>query len=238
MRDFDAVLFDLDDTLHDDTAAYRSAARQVALDMAASSGVDAGELERGFVAQVEGFWSGLTDEQLRSKLPNSRLRLWGAALAEVGVHDAVATRRCADDYTKLRSKAMQLLPGAAELLADLRGSGRKLGLLTNGFSETHREKIALLKLEDAFDVVVIADEIGMLKPDPLFFLHACQELDVAPARTVMVGDRYGRDVRGGQAAGMRTIWMNVRNESVPPGAPAPDVNVSNLAGVRAALLGG
>lgn len=236
MRDFDAVFFDLDDTLHDDTAAYRSAARHVAIDMAASSGVDADGLERCFIAQVEGFWSTLTDEQLQSKLPNSRLRLWSAALAEVGIHDAAVARRCADEYTRLRGDAMRLLPGALELLADLRAAGCKLGLLTNGFSETHREKIALLNLEYAFDVIVIADEIGMLKPDPRFFLHACQELGVAPERTIMVGDRYGRDVRGGHAAGMRTIWMNVRHEGVPPDAPSPGVNVPDLAGVRAALL--
>ena len=35
------ALFDLDDTLHDDTAAYRSAAEEVAREIAAEHGIDA-----------------------------------------------------------------------------------------------------------------------------------------------------------------------------------------------------
>ena len=41
MRTIDTVLFDLDDTLHDDTAAYQTAVRRVAADLARSHGIDA-----------------------------------------------------------------------------------------------------------------------------------------------------------------------------------------------------
>ncbi|HVS46001.1 MAG TPA: HAD-IA family hydrolase [Verrucomicrobiae bacterium] len=236
MRDLQAVLFDLDDTLHDDTRAYKSAARRVARDVAARCGIDPEALERAYVAQAEGFWSNLNDEQLKTKLAGVRLRLWSAALQAVGVRDEEIAQRCADDYNRYRRESLELLPGAVELLRDLRQSGRKLGLLTNGFAETHREKIALLQLGDRFDGIFIADEVGMLKPDPMLFAHACEQLGVAPDATAMVGDRYERDIRGAHAAGLYTIWMNVRGDALPPGAPAPDATVPDLSGVRGALL--
>lgn len=236
-RCLQGVLFDLDDTLHDDTAASKTAARRVAEGVAAAHGSDVDALERAYIAQAEGFWSKLTSAQLATKISGVRLTLWMAALQSVGIDDPAVAQRCADDYNRLRARAMELFPGALKLLADLRHAGCKLGLLTNGFSETHREKIALLQLGDAFDAIFIADEIGLLKPDPQFFAHACEVLHIEPARTAMVGDRYERDIRGAHEAGLRIIWMNVRHEPLPLGAPAPDATVSDLEGVRSVLLG-
>ena len=59
MRRIDIVLFDLDDTLHDDTYAYQSAAEEVAREVAAEQGVDALALKDAYIAQAEGFWSRL-----------------------------------------------------------------------------------------------------------------------------------------------------------------------------------
>ena len=85
------------------------------------------------------------------------------------------------------------------------------------------------------DAFFLADEVGMVKPDPALFLHACRVLGSTPERTAMVGDRYERDVRGAHDAGMFTVWVNVRDEALPPGAPAPDVIVGGIAEVEAAL---
>ena len=76
----------------------------------------------------------------------------------------------------------------------------------------------------------------MVKPDPLLFVHACRTLDGTPARSAMVGDRYDRDIRGALEAGLFTIWLNVRAEQLPPGAPPPDATVSSIAEVRRILL--
>jgi putative hydrolase of the HAD superfamily len=92
-----------------------------------------------------------------------------------------------------------------------------------------------LRLEDAFDEIFIADEVGLVKPDVRVFRLAAERLGVAPERCAMVGDRFDRDVRGAHDAGMFTLWMNVRNESVPPEGPVPDAIVSNIGQVEAAL---
>ena len=235
MRKIDAVLFDLDDTLHDDTAAYHSAAEEVAREVAAEHGIDAIALKAAYVAEAEGFWHRLTADQLRTKLANVRAQMWGAALGKVGIDDIALAERSAKDYNSYRKKHLTLFPGALEVLRTLRARGKSLGLLTNGFSETHREKIAVLQIGELFDAIFIADEVGMLKPDPLLFAHACTTMGVAPMYGAMVGDRYDRDIRGALDAGMYTVWLNVRDESLPAQVPPPHAVCRSIVEVPDAL---
>lgn len=236
-RSIEVVLFDLDDTLHDDTFAYQSAAEEVALEVAAEHGIDALALKAAYIAEAEGFWTRLSSEALQSKLEGVRARMWAAALESVGVGDFALAERSARRYNEYRKKYYTMFPGAADLLRTLRALGKKLGMVTNGFSETHREKIALLRIGELFDAMFLADEVGMVKPDPLLFAHACTTLGGAPAHSAMVGDRYDRDIRGAGEAGLFTVWLNVRNEKLPKNAVAPDATCASIVEVGPALLG-
>ncbi|MGZ3496667.1 MAG: HAD family hydrolase [Vulcanimicrobiaceae bacterium] len=236
MRGLQCVLFDLDDTLHDDTLAYKSAAEEVAREVAAEHGVDALALKAAYVAEAEGFWTRLTSEQLAIRLSSARTAMWSSALDAVGIDDAGLAERSAVNYNLYRKKYLSLFPGARDLLQQLRARDVKLGLVTNGFAETHREKIALLQIGELFDAIFIADEVGMLKPDPLLFAHACTKLGIAPAHSAMVGDRYERDIRGAHEAGLYTIWMNVHGAELPELAPPPDATVDTLGEVASLLL--
>jgi HAD superfamily hydrolase (TIGR01509 family) len=229
-----AVMFDLDDTLHDDTATYRGAAARVARDVAAERGVAHDALLAAYIAQAERFWSGLDAATLATPLAGLRAEMWHAALGACGIDDRALAGRCGTAYNAYRRDLLELWPGAQELLASLRDRGYLLALITNGFSETHRDKIAALGLDDAFDAIFIADEVGMVKPDARLFLLAAQRLGVAPAACAMVGDRFDRDVRGGAAVGMFTVWLNVRGEPLPDDLRA-DAVVPDLAGVEGAL---
>jgi HAD superfamily hydrolase (TIGR01549 family) len=234
-RRIDLALFDLDDTLHDDTLAYQSAAEEVAREVAAEHGIDALALKAAYIAEAEGFWKKLDADSLKEKLAVTRARLWRSALDSVGVEDDAIVHRSASNYHAYRKKYFTLFPGAAELLRGLRARGMKLGMITNGLSETHREKIALLRIGDLFDAIFIADEVGMLKPDPLLFAHACTKLECSPSHSAMIGDRYDRDIRGAHDAGLFTVWVNVRGETVPEGAPPPDATCDDISGVALVL---
>ena len=228
MRRIDAVLFDLDDTLHDDTMAYQSAARRVAAEVAAERGIDADAFFRAYADEADGFWNRLSADDLRTSIGNVRRRLWTKALTKLGIDDEALATRSAEHYNAYRHEYFALYPGAAALLRALRASGKRLGLVTNGFAETHHDKIATLKIRDAFDAIFVADEVGMVKPDPRLFVHACKMLGVAPEHAAMVGDRYERDMRGAIEAGLFTIWVNTRKETLPPGAPPPDATVPTI----------
>jgi HAD superfamily hydrolase (TIGR01549 family) len=235
-RNLELVLFDLDDTLHDDTHACHSAAEEVAREIAAEHGIDALALKDAYIAEADGFWHRLTAADLNVKLARIRASMWQTALERVGVADSELAQRSADRYYAYRLRYFAVFPGAVDLLRALRDRGMKLGIVTNGLSETHREKIAILQISEFFDAIFLSDEVGMLKPDPLLFAHACRTLGGAPARAAMVGDRYDRDIAGALKAGLYTVWLNVRSEELPPGAAPPDATVSSIGEVGRILL--
>jgi putative hydrolase of the HAD superfamily len=230
---FAAVLFDLDDTLHDDTLAYRRAAEAAAGEGARATGVDATALYTAYVTRAETFWRVLSPSTLGTNLADLRASMWTGALADCGVDDAALGSRLAVAYNRNRAQVLELWPGVLEMLARLRAAGVKTGIVTNGFSETHREKIEVLGLAEAVDGVFIADEVGTVKPDPAFFFHAARVLEVEPGRCAVVGDRYDRDVMGAHAAGMYAIWLDVRGDAIPQDARAPDATATRIGDIEA-----
>jgi putative hydrolase of the HAD superfamily len=235
MRAIDTVLFDLDDTLHDDTTAYRTAAREVAQAVAREHPIDPEALYAAYEGAVIAFWTALTADHLSLGIRAERERMWLDALRVVGLDDRAVARDAAVAYGRARAGALELAPGARELLAALRERGCKLGLVTNGFAETHHDKIDRLGLRERIDAFFLADEVGMVKPDPELFRHACRVLGSEPARTAMVGDRYGRDVVGAHAAGLFTVLLDVHAIPIPVDAPRPDAVVASIAEVLAVL---
>jgi putative hydrolase of the HAD superfamily len=235
MRAIDTVLFDLDDTLHDDTAAYRAAARIVADEIARERPIDPRALAAAYDGAATGFWSSLTTEHLARAIGDERARMWYEALRSVGIDDVALARQAADAYVEARAGALVLAPGAVELLTTLRLRGCKLGLVTNGFAATHHDKIDRLDLRHRMDAFFLADEVGMVKPDPELFRHAARVLGTTPERTAMVGDRYDRDVRGALDIGMFTVLIDVHAIPIPEHAPRPDAIVPTIADVLGVL---
>jgi putative hydrolase of the HAD superfamily len=235
-RTLEVVLFDLDDTLHDDSAAYKRAARRIAERVAAQRGIDAERLLAAYIAQASSFWKKLSVEHLTTPIHDARTQLWSDALVAAGVPlDVDLAHVCAEDYTRARAEMLELAPGAVDLLRALRERGCRLGIVTNGFAATHHEKVDRLGLRPYIDALFLADEMGMVKPDPEVFRHACRALGSAPERAAMVGDRYDRDVIGAAEAGLFTVLIDVHSIPLPLGALAPDAVVDSLAGVLAVL---
>jgi putative hydrolase of the HAD superfamily len=161
--------------------------------------------------------------------------MWYDALRAVGIDDVALAERAALDYTRRRADVLTLSPGALECVQTLRARGCKLGIVTNGFAATHHEKIARLGLTPLVDALFIADEMGMVKPDPAVFRHACEVLGSVPERTAMVGDRYDRDVVGAKQCGLFTVLVDVHAIPIPDGAVPPDAIVATIADVLGAL---
>jgi HAD superfamily hydrolase (TIGR01549 family) len=234
----DTVLFDLDDTLHDDSAAFSTAARMVADEIAGEHGIDPAVLTKAYIAEAQAFWRALSAAHLAAGIIDTRGQMWADALAASGMARAAAdtlAARCAERYTRYRAEVLQPFPGAVELVDELRRRGCKLGIVTNGFAATHHDKIARLGFTERFDALFIADEMGMVKPDPRVFAHACAVLDSEPQRTAMVGDRYDRDITGAHEAGLFTVLVDVHRIPIPAGARPPDAVVATIAEVLAVL---
>ncbi len=224
-----AVVFDLDDTLHDDTLSFNSAAQHVATTCFSDHELGA-RAAAAYVRELERFWQALSEASVSRSVVGMRERVWTVALASIPDAPQIGAE-CAKVYDAYRREHFVLWDGVRELLLTLRGFGSRVGLLTNGFRETHREKIALLGLEDLLDAVIISDEVGMVKPNPAIFQLMSERLGVPASQTTMVGDRYDKDILGAKSVGMKTIWLNIRQESLSATDPQPEHTVADFRGV-------
>jgi epoxide hydrolase-like predicted phosphatase len=85
----------------------------------------------------------------------------------------------------------------------LRADGYRTAILTNQIPSWREFWRSSVPLED-FDVVVDSCEVGMRKPEPGIFRHACDLLGVDPTEAVMLDDSP-RNAAGAGAVGMASI---------------------------------
>jgi len=182
--------------------------------------------ELGF-ASWEGLWSNGAGNHARLDglagwLPGYRERAWRQAL-EAADRDPGAWAELAEVFIRAQRSGHPLLPGAAETVQAAAGRFR-LGLLTNGPSDIQHLKLDQTGLAGHFGSVVISGELGRGKPDPAIFQAVLAELEVAPDRTVMIGDSWERDVAGAVEAGLAgAVWVAAGRE--PPETPPPGITV-------------
>lgn len=138
----------------------------------------------------------------------------------------VEIRRLADCL----ASGQQVRPEMPGLLADLRGRGLRLGLLTNNAREARSWwESGVLPLE-VFDVVVDSSEEGVRKPDAEIYDRVASRLGSDPEQIVFVDDLQ-ENVDGALAVGMRGLLFRdpeqCRQElaaMVSRSAPAPRAN--------------
>ena len=229
-----AIFFDLDDTLVDDTVSLEQCAEQASRELAPNRGVAPVDLADAYVDCAVDFWTQLGPGS--EKPPSGAIRpmMWRNALARFGIDDAALSERLAHRFDELRVERVEFFPDALPVLNGLRGRYR-MAIITNGFAETHELKIARLELERFFDRVILAGELQMAKPDPAVFAHAMELLAVRAEESIMVGDRYDRDIEGAHAAGMRAVWIRCREEEVPAGARPPEATIPSIGALPEAL---
>jgi putative hydrolase of the HAD superfamily len=63
------------------------------------------------------------------------------------------------------------------------------------------------KFDDAFDLMVISAEVGMVKPDARIYQHILAELQVEPAASIFLDD-FIENVEGARAVGMHAIHFH------------------------------
>jgi REG-2-like HAD superfamily hydrolase len=94
-----------------------------------------------------------------------------------------------------------------ETLEELRRRGYRLGVISNADGRAE-QALDAVGLREHFELVVDSGLVGIDKPDPRIFHHALEQMGVAPAEAVYVGDIYEIDVQGARAAGMRAILID------------------------------
>ncbi|HET8640492.1 MAG TPA: HAD family hydrolase [Pseudonocardiaceae bacterium] len=166
-----------------------------------------------------------------------RLQRTRAFLAELGemLSDAEVADREARRAAAMR-RAWCLYDDVAPCLHLLRSAGVMLAVITNAAGPHQRGKLAAVGLVDAFDLVVIADEVGVAKPDARIFRLACHRLRIAPHQAVHVGDRLDVDAVAASEAGLNGVWLDRSLSGTPAPAGVHVINqLTELPGLVAGL---
>jgi putative hydrolase of the HAD superfamily len=80
----------------------------------------------------------------------------------------------------------------------------KTGLLSNAFSDLRQIIETRFPITDAFDVMIISAEVGLVKPDPQIYRLALDRLGVQPADAVFIDD-FPQNIKAARAVGLHAI---------------------------------
>lgn len=112
-------------------------------------------------------------------------------------------------YLDRLAEGSLLIDGALDLLSYLRGSGVKVGILSNGFKDVQHRKIENAGLSGYFDFVVLSDDAGMAKPAPGIFEYAMKVASEQVAgQQLMIGDNRQTDICGAIGSGWNAIMYD------------------------------
>lgn len=232
MQRYDTLLFDADNTLFDFTGAARIAVRQAL----AYGGLEPTAAVVDRYEQINGaLWERFNrGEVSREFLTVERYRI---LLPEYGL-DPGRAEEINDHYLRQLGRESRLLPGAESMCRALADRCR-LFIVTNGMSVTQVERMAQTPIRDVIGQVFVSQDMGCRKPQTVFFRRVFETLGLTPEqlqRTVIIGDEPASDIRGGQNAGIDTIWYNPKGRPVEPGLE-PTWQAADFEAVRRIVLG-
>lgn len=155
---------------------------------------------------------------------------------DVAVAEAGLGLSPADRATLLEgARALAPFPDAAAALERLDAAGLPLVVLSNGSPSGLETLLASAGLRERFVEVISAGEVGAYKPSPRVYKHAAERLGRPPGEIWLVsGNPF--DAAGAKLAGMRVVKVERGASFRYPFAPAPDLVVEDLAGLRAEPL--
>ena len=205
-----AILFDLDGTLWDRTAAVQALLIQQHEQFQESlSHVIQPREYAGEIMALEA--NGSAD----------KLSVYAAFVGQHGLSESLIDSLHSDFWKRL-GLCFQPFPEVLFTLRRLRDARVKLGIITNGTVHIQDAKIDALGLRELMDVIVISEREGVRKPDAEIFNRALGSLGVSAIDAWFVGDNPDADVAGAHLAGLKAFWRQCPDWS-PPSVPCETI---------------
>jgi len=118
-------------------------------------------------------------------------------------------------------------PEVPAALDEARAGGWRLAVLSN--TDPDLLDASLAQIGVAFDLTVVASEIGSYKPAPAHWDEFFARSGADRAGHVHVAASLFHDIAPASSLGLRTIWINRLGEEAEP---QPDVELHSLTGLR------
>ena len=133
-----------------------------------------------------------------------------------------------DEATEVKTPAgvslrADLIPGADELMRELKQRGYPLALVADGFSDSFINNLGPSGIYNLFDVYAISEQLHVEKPHPDIFHHALKLLHIEPrqyGKVLMIGNNLERDIKGANQLGLISVWLDwaPRRSKIPADA--------------------
>ena len=229
MRNFDALLWDIDGTLLDFLAAEKAAVRSLFAEFGYGECTD--EMIGRYSEINKRYWEALERGELTKPVILVR------RFEDFFTAEGIETGRAAEfnELYQLRlGDTVVYCDGSYELVKGLRGRIRQYAV-SNGTVVAQTKKLRTSGLGELFDGVFLSEEICYEKPAPEFFDAVFAGLGVVKKeRVLIVGDSLTSDILGGVRAGIKTCWYNPSG-SVNKTDTQPDYEIRNLSEIPALL---
>ncbi|BCJ63182.1 HAD family hydrolase [Polymorphospora rubra] len=210
------LFLDLDDTLLDRGGPFRAWAEQ----FLAAVGAPPGDIE--WLLSVDA--DGLTDRWDVADAIRARYQLRTPSIDLVdALHEGV-----------MEHIRLDPLVACALRIAD--DAGWVPVVVTNGASRQEDAKIRRTGLDRYVADWVVADEVGVSKPNPRIFAMAAQRVRMRLNGAWVVGDSPEADIGGAAAMGLPSVWLHRGRSWLEPRF-TPTRTVGGLLPALAAVLG-
>jgi HAD superfamily hydrolase (TIGR01509 family) len=109
-------------------------------------------------------------------------------------------------FRTLARDVLKPLPGLLDLLAQIQHQGLAAAVVTNAPRENAAFMLEVLELSEAFDPVILGDDLPRGKPDPLPYQTALDQLGIVASEAIAFEDsRPG--IRAAVGAGILTVGL-------------------------------
>lgn len=218
MKKWQAVIFDLDDTLYPERDYVLSGFRAVSTWAETHLGIPAAQ---GFIELKSLLDTGVRGNTFDRWLTSHQIPANGAVQEMVRIY-------------RNHAPTLTPFPEVPDLLLLLKKTYR-LGLLSDGYLEVQQRKLYALRLTHYFDAIVFSDQWGResWKPSVRPFAEILARLRTDAGVSIYVGDNPTKDFLGARQIGMFTIWVKrpggFYTSMQPPTANhAPDLTLGSL----------
>lgn len=204
------ILLDLDDTILDFNASETFAFQKVAEDL----GVTYSEtLLDHYKIYNQSLWQKIEKNELtKAELMTQR---FPGFFSQYGIHNLIG-QEIDDLFRDYLATGAHVVPGAQQLLIDLKKAGKQVYAASNGIYTTQISRLEQANLIEYFDELFISEKLGYNKPHAGFFEQVFKQLEPASFdSSIMVGDSLSSDIKGANAVKLPVVWFNPNNISAP-----------------------
>jgi putative hydrolase of the HAD superfamily len=121
--------------------------------------------------------------------------------------------RLVDEY-RSHNPCISLFRGVQPMLSELRETGARLAVITDGASQSQHRKAEALQLARYVDSVIVTDDhgIGYRKPHPYAYLKVSEDFECEPEACVYIGDNPAKDFLAPRLLGWNTVRIRLPNQ--------------------------